>query len=103
LKGKVLIDGYPLTSVTLSSLRHQLGVVPQEPFLFTGTIRDNIAFTRPDAPDAEVLDAIEAVGLGELMERLPAGINTPVHERGQSLASGERQLIALARAFLAGP
>jgi ATP-binding cassette subfamily B protein len=102
-KGRVLIDGYPLTSVTLSSLRQQLGVVPQEPFLFTGTIRDNIAFTRPDATDAEVLEAIEAVGLGELMERLPQGINTAVHERGQSLASGERQLIALARAFLAGP
>ncbi len=102
-KGEVLIDGIPLQRVTLTSLRRQLGVVPQEPFLFTGTIRDNIAFTRPEASDAEVLEAIEAVGLGELMERLPAGINTPVHERGQSLASGERQLIALARAFLAGP
>ncbi|HVB07087.1 MAG TPA: ABC transporter ATP-binding protein [Acidimicrobiales bacterium] len=102
-KGRVLIDGHPLTSVTLTSLRRQLGVVPQEPFLFTGTIRDNIAFTRPAASEAEVLEAIDAVGLSELMERLPYGVDTAVHERGQSLASGERQLIALARAFLAGP
>jgi ATP-binding cassette, subfamily B, bacterial len=101
--GRVLIDGYPLTDITLSSLRKQLGVVPQEPFLFTGTIRDNISFAKPEATREEVLEAIEAVGLGELMERLPNGIDTAVHERGQSLASGERQLIALARAFLASP
>jgi ATP-binding cassette subfamily B protein len=102
-KGRVLIDGYPLKDVTLESLRLQLGVVPQEPFLFTGTIGDNIAFARPEATADDIEAAIRAVGLEELMERLPHGIDTPVHERGQSLASGERQLIALARAFLAGP
>jgi ATP-binding cassette subfamily B protein len=102
-KGRVLIDGYPLKDVTLESLRRQLGVVPQEPFLFTGTIGDNIAFARPEATKEDVEAAIRAVGLEELMERLPLGVDTPVHERGQSLASGERQLIALARAFLAGP
>ena len=102
-KGRVLIDGYPLTDITLASLRRQLGVVPQEPFLFTGTIRDNIAFAKPDATAEEVEQAIDAVGLRELMDRLPSGIDTAVHERGQSLASGERQLIALARAFLASP
>ena len=102
-RGVVTIDGYDLTDVTLTSLRRQLGVVPQEPFLFSGTIRDNVAFARPDATDEEVRDAIDAVGLSELVERLPGGINTEVHERGQSLSSGERQLIALARAFVAGP
>jgi ATP-binding cassette subfamily B protein len=101
--GHIYIDDIPLESVTIQSLRRQLGVVPQEPFLFSGTIRDNVAFARPDATDEEVLEAIDAVGLSELMERLPFGIDTAVHERGQSLASGERQLIALARAFLAGP
>jgi ATP-binding cassette, subfamily B, bacterial len=102
-KGRVSIDGHDLTDVTMSSLRRQLGVVPQEPFLFTGTIADNVAFARPDATEAEVQEAIEAVGLTELMDRLPLGMDTEVHERGQSLASGERQLLALARAFLARP
>ena len=101
--GRVLIDGHDLKSVTLASLRRQLGVVPQEPFLFAGTIRDNIAFARPDASDDEVAEAVLTVGLSELIERLPHGVDTVVHERGQSLSSGERQLIALARAFLAHP
>jgi ATP-binding cassette subfamily B protein len=78
-------------------------VVPQEPYLFAGTVRDNIAFARPTASVSEVMEAVRAVGLGELIARLPAGLETPVHERGVSLSSGERQLIALARAFLAGP
>jgi len=101
--GRVLIDGSDLRQVTLRSLRSQLGVVPQEPFLFAGTILDNIAFARPDAPRAEVDRAVAAVGLSDLVERLPEGLDTVVHERGQSMASGERQLIALARAFLAQP
>jgi ATP-binding cassette subfamily B protein len=101
--GTVYIDGHRLQDVTLNSLRHQLGVVPQEPFLFSGTIRDNVAFARPDAADDEVVAAIEAVGLQDLIDRLPNGMHTEVHERGQSLASGERQLIALARAFIASP
>jgi ATP-binding cassette subfamily B protein len=101
--GRVLIDGYDLKGVTLASLRSQLGVVPQEPFLFAGTIRDNISFARPGAPDDEVWEAVHQVGLGELVHRLPYGLDTPVHERGQSLSSGERQLIALGRAFMAEP
>jgi ATP-binding cassette subfamily B protein len=101
--GKVTIDGHDLRDVTLNSLRRQLGVVPQEPFLFTGTIRDNVAFARSDASTQQVQEAIDAVGLTELMERLPRGLDTLVHERGQSLSSGERQLIALARAFVAAP
>jgi ATP-binding cassette subfamily B protein len=102
-EGRVLIDRYDLTTVTLESLRSQLGVVPQEPFLFAGTIRDNISFARPGAPDDEVWNAVNQVGLGELVHRLPYGLDTPVHERGQSLSSGERQLIALGRAFMAEP
>jgi ATP-binding cassette subfamily B protein len=102
-RGRVTIDGHDLADVTITSLRSQLGVVPQEPFLFTGTIRDNVAFARPGATEEEVREAIDAVGLSELVDRLPLGLNTAVHERGQSLSSGERQLIALARAFVAGP
>jgi ATP-binding cassette, subfamily B, bacterial len=101
--GAVSIDGHDLRLVTMRSLRRQLGVVPQEPFLFAGTIRDNIAFSRPDASDGDVGEAVRRVGLTELVERLPDGVDTVVHERGQSLSSGERQLIALARAFLAHP
>ena len=102
-EGAVRIDGHDIRSVSLGSLRHQLGVVPQEPFLFAGTIRDNLAFARPDAGDEEVLEAVRAVGLQELVARLPDGLDTIVHERGQSLSSGERQLVALGRAFLAHP
>lgn len=101
--GKVLIDGVDLKDVTLDSLRSQLGVVPQEPFLFHGSIRDNIVFSRPDANEEEIMEACRIVGIDDLIERLPRGIDTPCHERGVSLSSGERQLIALARAFLARP
>ncbi len=102
-EGRVLIDGHDLRDVTIRSLRNQLGVVPQEPFLFAGTLRDNIAFARPDASDDEVWEAVHRVGLTEFTDRLAEGLDTPVHERGVSLASGERQLLALARAFLARP
>ncbi|MEX2658882.1 MAG: ABC transporter ATP-binding protein [Acidimicrobiales bacterium] len=102
-EGRVLLDGHDLRDVTLTSLRHQLGVVPQEAFLFGGSMRDNIAFARPDATEEEVLEACRAVGIDDLVERLPDGIDTAVHERGVALSSGERQLLALARAFLARP
>jgi len=101
--GRVLIDGHDLRDVTMLSLRRQLGVVPQEPFLFAGTIGDNIAFARPDATDTEIHEAVERVGLSEVIDRTPEGIDTVVHERGQTLSSGERQLIALGRAFLTRP
>jgi len=101
--GRVLLDGHDLRGVTLDSLRSQLGVVPQEPFLFAGSLRYNIAFARPDASEEEVWQAVDAVGLREVVERMPDGLDTVVHERGQSLSSGERQLIALARAFHAQP
>lgn len=102
-EGRVTIDGHDLRDVTMRSLRRQLGVVPQEPFLFAGTIGDNIAFARPDADDVEIREAVERVGLTDVIDRMPDGLDTVVHERGQTLSSGERQLIALARAFLAHP
>jgi ATP-binding cassette subfamily B protein len=101
--GRVLIDGVDLREVTFESLRTQIGVVPQEAFLFHGSIRDNIAFSRSDATEAEIMEACRVVGIDDLIERLAEGLDTPCHERGVSLSSGERQLIALARAFLARP
>ena len=83
----------------LSSLRSQIGVVPQEPFLFAGSIRDNVGFSRPEVSDSEVIEALEASGLMTMVNSLPDGINTVIHERGSSLSAGERQLIAIARAF----
>ena len=102
-RGEVRIDGHDLRAVTVESLRRQLGVVPQEPFLFNGSIRDNVAFSRPDATDAEIEAACRAVGIDDLVDRLDDGLDSDVHERGSSLSSGERQLLALARAFLARP
>ncbi|MEE8398309.1 MAG: ABC transporter ATP-binding protein, partial [Desulfobacterales bacterium] len=101
--GTLRIDGHDLTDVTHHSLRSQLGVVPQEAFLFNGSIRDNIAFSRSEATDEDVMEVCRIVGIDDLIERLPMGLDTPCHERGVSLSSGERQLIALARAFLSRP
>lgn len=102
-EGTVRIDGADLRGVQLESLRRQFGVVPQEPFLFNGTIGDNIRFARPDAGDDEVAEACRVVGLEAFVASLPDGVDTPIHERGASLSAGERQLLALARAFLARP
>ena len=101
--GRVLVDGVDVRDVTLRSLRREVGLVPQEAFLFSGSLRDNIAFGRPSATDEEVRRAVAAVGLTGVVERLPQGLDSEVHERGQSLSAGERQLVALARAFLAQP
>ena len=102
-RGSVRIDGYDLRDITFASLRRQVGVIPQEPFLFASSVRDNVAFARPEATDAEVLEACRAVGVAEQVNKLPHGIHTMVHERGVTLSAGERQLLALARAFLAEP
>lgn len=102
-RGAVHIDGFDLRAVSFSSLRRQLGVVPQEPFLFSGTIRDNLSFADDTLEEDELMAACRAVGLGPLIERLPDGLDAPCHERGSSFSSGERQLLALARAFLAEP
>ena len=102
-QGHVLIDGHDLRDVTERSLRSQLGIVPQESFLFSGTIRDNIAFGRPEATDDEVRAAAQAVGAHEFIERLPEGYDTEVGERGGHLSAGQRQLVAFARAAAADP
>jgi ABC-type multidrug transport system fused ATPase/permease subunit len=101
--GRVLVDGFDLRDVTERSLRSQLGIVPQEGFLFSGTIRDNIAFGRPDASDDEVREAARAVAAHEFIERLPDGYDTEVGERGGQLSAGQRQLVAFARAAAADP
>ncbi len=102
-EGRVLIDGHDLRDVTENSLRSQLGIVPQESFLFSGTIRDNIAFGRPDAGDEDVTAAAQAVGAHEFIERLSDGYDTEVGERGGHLSAGQRQLVAFARAAAADP
>jgi ATP-binding cassette subfamily B protein len=101
--GAVHVDDLDVRELALSDFRHQLGIVPQEAFLFTGTLRDNIAYGRPEASDAEVELAARAVGAHETVARQADGYLTAVTERGRSLSSGERQLIALARAHLVDP
>ncbi len=101
--GRVLIDGYDVTSVTQESLRRQIAIVPQDPYLFSGTIEDNVRYGRLDATHEEVIEALKAAGAGDFVARLEHGSDTPVGERGGSLSAGQRQLICLARAILANP
>jgi len=101
--GRVLIDGHDLREVTADSLRSQMGIVPQEGFLFSGTVRENIAFGRPDASDADVRDAARAVGAEQFIEALEHHYDTQVGERGVQLSAGQRQLLAFARALVADP
>jgi ATP-binding cassette subfamily B protein len=101
--GRVLIDGHDLREVSSASLRSQMGIVPQEAFLFSGTIRENIAFGHPGASDAEIRGAAAAVGAEEFIEELPSGLDTQVGERGGQLSAGQRQLVAFARALIADP
>jgi ATP-binding cassette, subfamily B, bacterial len=101
--GQITIDGYDLRQVTQESLRRQLGIVPQEGFLFAGTVRENIAFGRPDASEEEIVAAAQAVGAHEFILELEAGYETEVAERGGRLSLGQRQLVAFARALLADP
>ncbi|MDX6510524.1 MAG: ATP-binding cassette, subfamily bacterial, partial [Gaiellaceae bacterium] len=101
--GRVTVDGVDLRDVTQESLRRQLGVVPQEGFLFAGTVRENIAFGRPDATQEEIVAAAQAVGAHEFVLRLEDGYETELQERGSRLSLGQRQLVAFARALLADP
>jgi ATP-binding cassette subfamily B protein len=102
-EGRLTIDGIDLREVTQASLRRQLGIVPQEGFLFAGTVTENIAFGRPDATPEQVVQAAQAVGAHEFVMRLEDGYETDVQERGSRLSLGQRQLVALARALLADP
>jgi len=102
-EGGVLIDGHDVRDVTQSSLRSQIGVVPQDPFLFTGTIRDNIRYGHLEANDEEIMAAARVVGVHDLIMRLPEGYETAIRERGRNLSVGQRQLLSFARALLADP
>jgi ATP-binding cassette subfamily B protein len=102
-EGAVLIDGHDLRRVTQASLRSQLGIVPQEGYLFSGSVAENLRFARPEATDAELVTACAAVGALPFVESLPAGFDTDVEERGGRLSAGQRQLLSFARALIADP
>lgn len=101
--GAVLLDGHELPALALADVRRHVVVVDQEPFIFNASIAENLRFVRPDATDGDVNEAVTASGLAELVARLPDGVRTNVGERGRALSAGERQRLAIARAFLADP
>src|SRR5262249_25126547 len=102
-EGRVLIDGLDVRDFTLSSLRRGIGLVSQEPFLFTGTLRENMALGRPGAPLEEVMEAARAAGLADFIAGLPQRYETVIGERGATLSGGQRQRLAIARALLRRP
>jgi len=102
-EGTITVDGYDIRNVSLKSLRSQMGVVLQDSFLFTGSIRENIAYGRPDASEEEIVDAAKAVGAHDFIMNFAQGYDTDVGERGIRLSMGQRQLISFARALLADP
>jgi ATP-binding cassette subfamily B protein len=101
--GRVLLDDHDLRQLRLADVRRHVVVVEQDPFIFNTSVAENIRYAKPDAPAADVAAAARAAGLADLITRLPQGIDTPVGERGRALSAGERQRVAVARAFLADP
>ncbi|MFO7910238.1 MAG: ABC transporter ATP-binding protein [Halomonas sp.] len=101
--GRVLVDGQPINAVSMHSLRQAIGLVSQDVYLFEGSIRDNIAYGRPDAPDADIIDAAKTAEAWSFIATLPQGLETPVGERGVRLSGGQRQRLSLARALLKDP
>jgi ABC-type multidrug transport system fused ATPase/permease subunit len=102
-EGRVLVDGHDVADLTLDSLRSAVGIVHQEPVLFSASLRDNVAFGRPQATDEQVLDALAAAAALEVVQGLPEGLDTVVGEQGYTLSGGQRQRVALARALLMQP
>jgi subfamily B ATP-binding cassette protein MsbA len=102
-QGNIRLDGIDIRHLSLLDLRGAIGLVPQEPALFSGTVRDNISFARPDASNVDVEAAARAAHAWEFIERLPQGLETRVGERGVKLSGGQRQRIAIARVFLKNP
>jgi len=102
-EGRILLDGVPISTLSLKDVRRHISVVPQDPFIFHASVRDNVQYADPEATDDSVREAIDAAGLTPLVERLPDGLDTVVGERGRQLSAGERQRLAIARAFLADP
>ena len=101
--GRITIDGVDITSMPRATLRGQVGMVLQDTWLFEGTIRDNIAYGRPDATEEEILEAAQATFVDRFVHSLPDGYDTLVDEEGSNLSAGERQLVTIARAFLTDP
>jgi ATP-binding cassette subfamily B multidrug efflux pump len=102
-EGRILIDGHDVRDVTLSSLRRQVAIVLQEPFLFAGSIKENLRYGKPDASDSEIESVCKRLGVDDFIRRFPLGYDTEVEERGSKLSSGQRQLVSFARALLADP
>jgi ATP-binding cassette subfamily B protein len=102
-KGHIDIDGQDISKVTLKSLRQSIGIVQQDVYLFSGTIRDNIAYGRPGASDREIEEAAVMAGANEFIDRLPNGMDTYIGERGVKLSGGQKQRISIARVFLKNP
>jgi ABC-type multidrug transport system fused ATPase/permease subunit len=102
-KGTILIDGRDIRTLNLEDYRKHIGIVPQMPFLFSGTVADNIRYARPDASNEEVIAAARLIAHGDWLSQLPQGLDTPISERGRSLSAGQRQLVALSRIVLQNP
>ena len=102
-KGTIKIDGHDIKSVSIESLRHQMGIMTQDNFLFTGTIRENIAYGKLDATDEEIIAAAKAVHAHDFITKLPDGYDTKLEERGGGLSVGQKQLLAFARTMVSMP
>jgi ATP-binding cassette subfamily B protein len=103
VSGAVLVDGTPVSRIRMNDLRSQMGLVSQDVYLFQGTVRENIAFGRPGATEADIVEAAQAAEAHEFIRALPQGYDTVVGERGQKLSGGQRQRISIARAILKNP
>jgi ATP-binding cassette subfamily B protein len=101
--GRILLDGHDLKTLSLEAVRKAVAVVEQDPFIFHASVADNVRYARPEATDEEVAQALDAAGLSKLVRSMPDGAHTVVGERGRELSAGERQRLAIARAFLSDP